>query len=62
MHNIIRLELTNGQWIAHHMGPHSDDIVQLFGTDKIPTPYTGATSLGTVVAALSKLNPTVEVL
>lgn len=44
-----------GVWMARHLD--NLEIVALFGTDLIPTPFTSQASFETVKARLAKLNP-----
>ena len=53
----ITLRQQDGIWVGEHTGPGSDEVVELFGTNTLPTPFT-ANMLGTVVQdAIRKLNP-----
>ena len=54
---LITLKQDGGIWVGVHTGQGSDEIVDLFGTHILPTPFT-ANVLGTVVQdAIRKLNP-----
>lgn len=57
----IALSLLDGVWHASYHGPHAAGVVELFGTNCIPTAYTRKTSLDVVVRELAKRNPNVEV-
>ena len=61
MQNMIWVELGTDGWNARFLGHHSKEVVDLFGTDTIPTGFTRGASKGSVVAALQVLNPGIEV-
>jgi hypothetical protein len=50
--NIIRLIRAGGVWHAQYAGPHAVDIVDLFGTDTIPTAYRADMPPAAVLAAV----------
>ncbi len=53
----ITLKQVGGMWMARHTGPHSRDIVSLFGTDTLPTPFSSSVPVRQVVAELLVNNP-----
>jgi hypothetical protein len=46
--NIISLSIGRDSWLATYRGPHAAEIIELFGTDTIPTAFTPAAPLSTV--------------
>lgn len=44
MQNTITLIKANGMWAAKYSGPHARQLVQLFGTDVLPTPFEDSTA------------------
>lgn len=57
MHTIT-LSLSGGTWYAIHSDPM---ILDLMGTDTLPTPFSGSTSAETVRGLVAALNPGVAV-
>ena len=55
--NRIKLALVGNTWMAYHFGPASLEIVELMGTNAIPTPFTALADVGKIVAKLSKNYP-----
>lgn len=44
-------------WLAQFSGAHAAPIVEAFGCDTIPTPYSLAAPLDMVIADIARLNP-----
>jgi hypothetical protein len=59
--DLIRVSLRGGVWYAQFIGPHAEIIRGLFGTDLIPTPWTGDSDPDEVLADLMARNPGFEV-
>jgi len=59
--NRIVILLQGRTWNAQFVGPHSAEIIELFGTDTIPTPFTSLTPVAEVVAEVRRRNPGVLV-
>ena len=59
--NKIVLFKTSVAWYAKLEGPHAAQVRDLFGTDTIPTAYTGEADAKTVQAHVAFMNPGVEV-
>ena len=53
MHTIT-LYLRNNEWLSRHSDP---EVRRLFGTDTIPTPYTGKSTAATILERIRALNP-----
>ena len=60
---ILHLNLTSDGWTVTHYaqgrddGPRIREIVDLFGTTTLPTPFTAAAPVDRVRAELERLNP-----
>jgi hypothetical protein len=61
LQDLIRVSLRGGVWYAQFIGPHAEIIRGLFGTDLIPTPWTGDSDPDEVLADLMARNPGFEV-
>ena len=61
MTNRIELRIEGNQWVAQWIGRHAAEIVDLFGTDTVPTPYMGSAPAAVVLAQVMSLNPCVDV-
>lgn len=59
--NSIQLFQEGGAWVAKYVGPHKKQIVDLFGTDTLPTPFTVGAESGRVLSEIQRLNPKVPV-
>jgi len=60
--NRIELSLNpNGEWRAHFVGEHAKEVIALFGTDTLPTPYTSYSKPEAVRQAIAAINPGVSV-
>ena len=59
--NSIELERVGGMWGARYCGPHSERVMEAFGTTLVPTPYTLATPADVVNRAIEARNPGVRV-
>ena len=57
----IRLKRTPDGWTAIWLGPHSYEVMQLFGTITLPTGFTARAEASMVLAEIRKLNPSVVV-
>jgi hypothetical protein len=57
---IVRLE-GNG-WMIDHEGPVGEEMMELFGTKTIPSPFLKSTPVSQVIEVLKELNPLCEVL
>ena len=55
--NEILIHLGEQGWLATFAGPQAPEIIDLFGTDTLPTPYTASTALATVIAEIQAKNP-----
>lgn len=53
----IQLETAKGLWMANHTGPHTSELIDLFGSNRLPTAFESSTPKEKVVAALRKRNP-----
>lgn len=53
----ILLFKKDGMWCAKHIGPHSHEIVKLFGTDTVATAFTSQIEGETVRNKIKDLNP-----
>ena len=54
----IALTIENGSWVAKHTGAHAAEVIDLFGSDTIPTAFTDVAPYNVVVAKIRQLNPT----
>ncbi len=55
---VITLVNTPTGWVAQHCGGElTQEVVRLFGTDTLPTPFTALASYARVKAELQRLNP-----
>lgn len=43
--------------MAKHSGPHTSELIELFGSKRLPTAFDSATPKEKVIAALRKRNP-----
>lgn len=60
---IILIEPGSNCWIADFSKAHNErDVMDLFGTTKLPTPYRLTVPVATVVAAVQGRNPSDTVL
>ena len=59
--NVIVLVKRRQGWYADYQGPHSVAVARAFGTCMIPTGFTAAGPVETVVAAIAGLNPGVAI-
>ena len=59
--NTIRLSRGTDVWYATHEGPGAREIMRLFGTVKLPTPFHVSTSQDEVRARIQALNPDAQV-
>jgi hypothetical protein len=59
--NAVTLYLENNFWMVRFSGPHAGSIVRLFGTDALPTPFTGDADPVLVVDTVQRMNPGVIV-
>ena len=57
MPDAIELYRAPSAWMARSIGPHSAEIIRLFGTDVLPTAFTPAASPADVLESIQKLNP-----
>lgn len=55
--NSIIITKRGDAWIARFTGEHAATIIELFGSDTVPTPYTLATPCAAVVAEIKARNP-----
>lgn len=58
----IRLKRTPDGWTTIWLGPHSYEVMQLFGTNTLPTGFTAGASAVMVLAEIARLNPDAVVL
>ena len=61
MQNSIILSLGRDSWLATFTGPHTANIVELFGVDTIPLPYTEQADADYVRSEIQASNPDVFV-
>lgn len=61
MANAIQIIDGASEWFAKFTGPHAAEILELFGTDTIPTAFKSRTPTAIVLAEVQKLNPGVLV-
>lgn len=59
--NAIYLFRWRGTWYAQYRGPHANTILELFGTDTLPTAYSANTMPAEVVEAVQRSHPGVRV-
>lgn len=59
--NVMTLVLIGVTWHVRYSGAHRAEIVDLFGTDTLPTPFTDARPGEDVLARLQALNPDILV-
>ncbi len=52
----ITLTRQGGMWVATHSGRGSDDVLELFGTTTLPTPYLAVVKPRIVLNAIALLN------
>ena len=52
---MITIKLVGSAWVACHNGDRN--IIKLFGTDTLPTPYDHRTPGDTVLETIRRLNP-----
>lgn len=57
----ILLTCDSKGWVAQYYGPLAAEIVELFGTDKLPTAYSKECEGWTVLAGIRSNNPKVIV-
>jgi hypothetical protein len=55
-HDILHLHLLDGTWYIRFEGARRAEILDLFGTDVLPTSFTALSSADTVLAAIKALN------
>jgi hypothetical protein len=48
-------------WMAAYVGPHKEEILNLFGTDTLPLPFMSATRASVVIDTLQRTHPGVEI-
>jgi hypothetical protein len=58
MRHTIKLFVAEGWWHSKHSDP---EIVALFGTDTLPTPWSAAEPASHVLDAIERLNPASDV-
>jgi len=51
----------NQSWLARHTGAGADDVMALFGTNVLPTPFSASVSPDVVLARIEELNPDAQV-
>jgi len=61
MENSIKLWSDGVYWRATFQGPQAAEVVRLFGTDTLPTPYKSHVSAERVLALVRSRNPLVPV-
>lgn len=61
MKNKIQLFPTPQAWMARFIGPHAEGVIDAFGCDVIPTPFTAKANAETVRRAIANRNPGVDV-
>jgi hypothetical protein len=49
-------------WLLKFEGPHAQEVIDLFGTDTLPTPFTELADAATVQAEIKRLNAGAHVL
>jgi hypothetical protein len=59
--NSILIHLSSTGWLATYCGPHAREIIDLFDDCTIPTAYTSAAPLATVISEIQARNPGVVV-
>lgn len=59
--NTIYLFRQHGVWYAQYHGPHTNTVIELFGTDVLPTAYSASTTPAEVVEAVQRTHPGVRV-
>ena len=59
--NKIELYVSAGTWMAAHFGPMAAQVVDLFGTNVLPTPYTAKADGEYVRGQIAGRNPEVTV-
>ncbi|WP_148863811.1 hypothetical protein [Marinobacter fonticola] len=57
----IQLQPATDLWMAKHSGPHTRELVALFGSNVLPTAFESSTPKEKVIAALRKRNPGFEI-
>ena len=57
----IRLKRTPDGWTAIWLGPHAYEVMQLFGTNTLPTGFTARAEASKVLHEIAQLNPGVVV-
>ena len=62
MENTIQIIKSGNSWVAGYLGPHAEEIKELFGDWCIPTAFTSAADGNAVVEEIRKLNPSVNVM
>lgn len=60
--DVIRLRHTPDGWVACWQGPHAYEVMQLFGTNTLPTGFTAGAGAAMVLQEITRLNPDVTVL
>lgn len=58
----ITLFKANGGWMAQHSGEGSENIIELFETDTLPTPFSDSQSADSVRDTIERLNPGHEII
>jgi hypothetical protein len=58
----ITLKVVDGQWMSQWGGPETERIIELFGTDTVPTPYLEAMAGAEVRGRIQELNPDARVI
>ena len=57
MQNGIILGISNGVWVAEAVGPHAEEVRELFGSATVPTAFTAEAEALEVVHCILGLNP-----
>ena len=58
MNETIRLYREGGMWMAQSSNPR---VLELFGTDRLPTPFSASKPASEVVGEIQRLNPDASV-
>ena len=57
----LEIYIENGVWMVHHGGQVGREVMDLFGTTEIPSPFTKSTSAAQVITELADKNQDCEV-
>ncbi len=60
--NLIEIRIINENYCATYTGAHAQEIIDLFGTATLPTPFMSGVPISKVVSQLALLNPCAKII